>query len=138
MLACFMLILYSADVMYLRQLYADCMRCCIHVAVMLGYHVGNPGHMAMSYVAVGPICASSPDLDGNILIWNSTAYRALQLGGSRQRAWTRVVMGIDVFLFATRQLIVVCTQTCIFYCYIVSRQLYAACMRCCIFVYVML
>src|SRR3954467_11498192 len=34
--------------------------------------------MALSYVAVGPICASSPDLDGNIQIWNSTAYRALQ------------------------------------------------------------
>ena len=36
--------------------------------------------MSLSYVAVGPICASSPDLDGNIQIWNSTAYRALQLG----------------------------------------------------------
>src|ERR1041385_8797917 len=35
--------------------------------------------MALSYVAVGPICASSPGLDGNIWIWNSTAYRSLQL-----------------------------------------------------------
>src|ERR1041385_6880974 len=34
-------------------------------------------------------------------------------------AWTRVVMGIDVFLFATRHLIVVCTHTCIFRCCIV-------------------
>ena len=48
----------SAGVMYLRQLYDDCMRCCIHVGVMFWYHVGNPGHMALSYVAVGPICAS--------------------------------------------------------------------------------
>src|SRR3954467_7588156 len=36
--------------------------------------------MALSYVAVGPICASSPDLGGNTWIWNSTAYQALQLG----------------------------------------------------------
>ena len=43
----------------LRKLYADCMRCCILVSVMLWYHVGNPGHMTSSYVAVGPICASS-------------------------------------------------------------------------------
>ena len=40
----------------------------------------NPGHMASSYVAVGSICASSSDLDGNVQIWNSTLYRALQLG----------------------------------------------------------
>src|SRR3954471_11163898 len=50
------------------------------VSVMLWYRVRNSGHMALSYVAVGPICASSPDLDGNTWIWNSTAYRALQLG----------------------------------------------------------
>src|ERR1041384_8589190 len=46
--------------------------------------------------------------------------------------------GIDVFLFATRHLIVVCTQTCIFCCCIVLRKLYADCMRCCILVSVML
>src|SRR3954467_5770936 len=40
--------------------------------------------------------------------------------------------GIDVFLFASRHLIVVCTQTYIFRCCIVLRQLYADCMRCCI------
>ena len=50
------------------------------VSVMLWYLVGNPGHMALSYVAVGPICASSSGLGGNVRIWNSTAYRALQLG----------------------------------------------------------
>ena len=63
----------------LRQLYADCMRCCILVSVMLWYHVGNPGHMALSYVAVGSICASPSGSDGNVRIWNSTAYRALHL-----------------------------------------------------------
>src|ERR1041385_5589700 len=42
-----------------------------------------------------------------------------KLGGSQRRAWTRVVMGIDVFLFATRHLLVVCTQTCNFRCCIV-------------------
>src|ERR1041385_4923055 len=47
-------------------------------------------------------------------------------------------MGIGVFLFASRHLIVVCTQTCIFRCCIVLRQLYADCMRCCILVSVML
>src|ERR1041385_8682098 len=41
------------------------------------------------------------------------------LGGSRRRAWTRVVMGIDVILFASRHLFVVCTQTCTFRCCIV-------------------
>src|ERR1041385_8782280 len=46
--------------------------------------------------------------------------------------------GIDVFLFATRHLIVVCTQTYIFRCCIVLRQFYADCMRCCILVSVML
>src|ERR1044071_8151082 len=40
-------------------------------------------------------------------------------------------MGIDVFLFASRHLIVVCTQTCMFRCCIVLRQLYADCIRCC-------
>src|SRR3954463_322627 len=38
------------------------------VSVMLWYHVGNPGHMASSYVAVGPICASSSDSGGNVRI----------------------------------------------------------------------
>src|ERR1041385_948064 len=35
------------------------MRCCILVSVMMRYHVGNPGHMALSYVVVGPICPGS-------------------------------------------------------------------------------
>src|SRR3954464_5518709 len=46
--------------------------------------------------------------------------------------------GIDVFLFATRHLIVVCTQTYIFRSCIVLRKLYADCMRWCILVSVML
>src|SRR3954466_7378324 len=36
--------------------------------------------MTSSYVAVGPICASSSGSGGNVRIRNSTAYRALQLG----------------------------------------------------------
>ena len=47
-------------------------------------------------------------------------------------------MGMVCFTFATRHLVVVCTQTCIFRLCIVSRHLYADCMRCCIPVAVML
>ena len=50
--------------------------------------------------------------------------------GPRRRAWTRVNVGLVCFTFATRHLLVVCNQTCIFRCCIVFRKLYANCMRC--------
>src|SRR3954464_6301164 len=46
--------------------------------------------MTPSYVAVGPICASSPGLDGNIQIWNSTAYWAIHKAKSAIVEYGRV------------------------------------------------
>src|ERR1043165_8467131 len=58
--------------------------------------------------------------------------------GPRRRAWTRVYVGLVCFTFAIRHFTVVCTQTCIFRCYIVIQAIVCRLYEMCILVSVML
>ena len=76
-----------------------------------------------------PFLLSSRTLCDDLgLQWSSTIFllyafaktRRRLARGPRRRAWTRVDVGMVCFTFAARHLFVVCTQTCIVRCCIIS------------------